>query len=268
MIDLGKKNVLGVFVDALDYEAAVERIIQAAQDGRPYSATALAVHGVMTGVKDDAHRYRLNRFDLITPDGQPVRWALNLLHKTRLPERVYGPTLTLLVCDAAAKHGIPVFFYGSRQEVLDRLERNLIIRFPSLTIAGSEPSKFRRVSREEHLKIAKGIRNSGARITFVGLGCPRQEVFAYEYSRLLTMPTVAVGAAFDYHAGNISEPPDLVQRLGLQWVHRLLQDPRRLWRRYLLLNPEYIVRVLAQATRLFRPAPNAAPAPVEEHFVA
>src|SRR5688572_27514599 len=125
MIDHGKKNVLGVMIDAVDYEAAVDRIIQAADEGRPYAVSALAVHGVMTGVDDDEHRYRLNHLDLVTPDGQPVRWALNLLHKTGLRERVYGPLLTLMVIEAAAEHGLPVYFYGSRPEVLDRLVANM-----------------------------------------------------------------------------------------------------------------------------------------------
>jgi exopolysaccharide biosynthesis WecB/TagA/CpsF family protein len=208
--------------------------------------SALAVHGVMTGVDDDEHRYRLNHLDLVTPDGQPVRWALNLLHGTGLPDRVYGPTLTLKVCEAAADRGLPVYFYGSRQDVLDKLEANLQARFPALKIAGREPSRFRTTTAEEQDEIAGRIVGSGARITFVGLGCPRQEVFAYEYRDALSMPVLAVGAAFDYHAGLVEEPPAWVQRWGLQWAARLAQDPRRLWRRYVLLNPRFIYGVVRQ----------------------
>ncbi|MGL4375811.1 MAG: WecB/TagA/CpsF family glycosyltransferase, partial [Microcoleaceae cyanobacterium] len=91
MIDKGKKNILGILVNALDYEAAVNKIITAAKEKKPFSVSALAVHGVMTGVQDQIHRYRLNHFDLVLPDGQPVRWALNLLHKTALTDRVCGP---------------------------------------------------------------------------------------------------------------------------------------------------------------------------------
>jgi N-acetylglucosaminyldiphosphoundecaprenol N-acetyl-beta-D-mannosaminyltransferase len=246
MIDLGKKNVLGVMVDAVDYNAAVDRIIRAAEEGRPYAVSALAVHGVMTGVDDAEHRYRLNHLDLVTPDGQPVRWALNLLHKTGLRDRVYGPNLTLRVMEAAADRGLPVFFYGSRPEVLERLVTNMTERFPNLKVAGAEPSKFRTVTGEEKLEIAERITASGARVTFVGLGCPRQEVFAYEYRALLSMPLLAVGAAFDYHAGLVDEPPAWMQRSGLQWLYRLGQDPRRLWRRYLILNPRYLGRLALQ----------------------
>jgi exopolysaccharide biosynthesis WecB/TagA/CpsF family protein len=255
MIDLGKKNILGVLIDAVDYEAAVDRIIRAAEEGRPYAVSALAVHGVMTGVDDAEHRYRLNHLDLVTPDGQPVRWALNLLHKTGLRDRVYGPELTLRVLEAAAKRGLPVFFYGSRPEVLERLVANTTARFPGLKVAGWEPSKFRTVTAEEKAEVLDRITASGARITFVGLGCPRQEVFAYEYRNDLSMPLVAVGAAFNYHAGLVNEPPAWMQERGLQWLYRLRQDPRRLWRRYLILNPRYGARLAGLRLGVTRPRP-------------
>lgn len=197
----------------------------------------------MTGVQDGDQRYRLNHFDLVTADGQPVRWALRFLHGVDMPERVYGPTLMQLICAAAAHESLPIFLYGSRPEVVERLAANLRARHPSLIIAGSEPSKFRRVTQEEKQAIASRIRDSGAAITFVGLGCPRQEIFAYEYRDLLSMPVIAVGAAFDYHSGMLAEPPEFMQRAGLQWLYRLAQDPRRLWKRYLLLNPAYLALV-------------------------
>lgn len=261
MWDLGKNNVLGVLVDAVDYGAAVHKVISAARDRRGYAVTALAVHGIMTGVQDAEHRYRLNQFDLVTPDGQPVRWALNLLHGTHLAERVYGPTLTLAVCAAAADEGLPVYFYGSRPEVLERLVENLSAQYPGLVVAGAEPSKFRRTTLDEKAEIARRIRASGARIVFVGLGCPRQEIFAYEYRDLLGMPVLAVGAAFDYHAGLLDEPPAWIQRSGLQWLYRLVQEPSRLWRRYLLLNPTFLTLLALQAFHLWRPGTRDADAP-------
>ena len=256
MINLGKKNILGVLIDAVDYEGAVHKIINAANENKPYAVSALAVHGVMTGVMDKVHRFRLNSFDLLTPDGQPVRWALNLLYKLRLPDRVYGPALTLKICEAAAEAGLPVFFYGSQQTVLEALAKNLKLRFPNITIAGIEASKFRRTTQEEQDRIAKRIRDSGAKITFIGLGCPRQEIFAYEYKNLLNMPVIAVGAAFDYHAGFLQEPPMFIQRNGLQWLYRLLQEPRRLWHRYLVLNCYYSGLFLLQLFKLWKPDLN------------
>ncbi len=246
MIDGGKVSVAGVLVDAVDYEAAVDRIITAAADGRAYGVSALAVHGVMTGVDDPEHLARLNALDLVTPDGQPVRWAMNWLHDTGLPDRVYGPILTLDVCRAAADAGIPVYFYGSTDDTLEHLTARLPTLVPGVTIAGSQPSRFTTSSPEQLDDIADGIRATGAGICFVGLGCPRQEVFAYENAARLSMPTIAVGAAFDFHAGLQPEPPEWVQRAGLQWLQRLIGDPRRLWRRYLILNPRFVWAVLRQ----------------------
>jgi N-acetylglucosaminyldiphosphoundecaprenol N-acetyl-beta-D-mannosaminyltransferase len=252
----GKHNVLGVLIDAVDYDTAVERIVAAAHERRGFAVSALAVHGVMTGVQDDTHRARLNSFDLITPDGQPVRWALRLLHGVRLPDRVYGPTLTLRVLAAAEAARLPVFFYGSTPEVLEHLVANVRRDCPGLNIAGFEPSKFRMISAAEKDEIAARIRDSGAKILFVGLGCPRQEIFTYEFRDAVNMPILAVGAAFDYHAGLVSEPPAWIQAAGLQWLYRLIQQPRRLWRRYLLLNPAFLTLLGLQRIGLWHPNPR------------
>jgi exopolysaccharide biosynthesis WecB/TagA/CpsF family protein len=252
VIRRGRHNLLGVLVDAVDYAAAVDTIVAAAERQAPCAVSALAVHGVMTGYLDEAQRSRLNQLDLNVPDGQPVRWALNLLHRTRLPDRVYGPTLMLRVCEAAAQRGLPIYLYGSRPEVLDAMRARLLERFSELRVAGSEPSRFRTLREEEKREVVQRIRSSGARITFVGLGCPRQEVWAYEYREALSMPIVAVGAAFDFHAGTLRQAPRWMQDRGLEWLFRLAAEPGRLWRRYLLLNPRYVLLVGAQYLRLRR----------------
>lgn len=264
LIDGGKRNLLGVLVDCVDYEAATAKVIGAAEHRRRYAVTALAVHGVMTGVDDTEHRHRLNSFDLVTPDGQPVRWALNQLWGAGLPDRVYGPTLTRHVLARAAADGLPVFFYGSTPEVLHRLVANVVTQWPALVVAGTRPSLFRPASAEEKSSTVRAICDSGARIVFVGLGCPRQEVFCYEYRDHLDMPLLAVGAAFDYHAGTVKEPPAFVQRAGLQWLYRLAQQPRRLWRRYLVLNPRYVTLLVAQRLGLWRPDPSVTTAPTSD----
>jgi N-acetylglucosaminyldiphosphoundecaprenol N-acetyl-beta-D-mannosaminyltransferase len=264
MLDRGKHNLLGVRLDAVDYEAAVAHLVGAARDRRPATATALAVHGVMSGVLDPVHRHRLNRLDLVVPDGQPIRWGLNLLHGTDLAERVYGPTLMLELCAAAAEEGLPIFLYGSSEAVSDRLAARLRERFPRLRLAGRSPSSFRRVSAEEKAEIVARIRASGAALVFVGLGCPRQEVWAYEYGPELGMPVVAVGAAFDFHAGLLPQAPAWLQRRGLEWLFRLWQEPRRLWRRYLLLNPAYLLLLGLQWSGLRRFDPARTVEPPEE----
>jgi exopolysaccharide biosynthesis WecB/TagA/CpsF family protein len=218
----------------------------------------------MTGVLDETHRYRLNHLDLVCPDGQPVRWALNLLYKTGLPDRVTGPFLMLRICERAAQEGLPIYLYGSRPAVLESLSNNLLTRFPKLIIAGSQPSRFRQVSVEEKQEIIEEIRKSGAVMTFVGLGCPRQEVWVYEYCQHLSMPTMAVGAAFDFHAGNLSQAPEILQKWGLEWFYRLMQEPTRLWKRYVFLNPLYVSLFTLQFLKLVRFDPSRGTPPVDE----
>lgn len=252
MIYRGDYPVLGVRISAVDYEYATERIIKAARERAPLSVAALAVHGVMTGFSDHVHRRRLNGIDMSVPDGQPVRWALNWIHGLKLADRVRGPKLTLKVIEAAAREGLPVYFYGSTQDTLYRLNENLERAFPKLMVAGTEPSKFRKLSPAEKLDLVDRIERSGARLVFVGLGCPRQEVWAYEYRDHLRMPLLAVGAAFSFHAGELDLAPRWMQRYGLEWLYRLLQEPKRLWKRYLLLGPVYLTLVLLEAVSVYR----------------
>jgi N-acetylglucosaminyldiphosphoundecaprenol N-acetyl-beta-D-mannosaminyltransferase len=262
--DLGKRNVLGVLVDATDQEGAVTRVLDAARERRPLACTALAVHGVMTGVDDPVQRYRLNHFDLATPDGQPVRWALNWLYGAGLEQNTHGSGLMLGVCERAAEERLPIYLYGSTQDVLDRLVVALRQRFPSLALAGTEPSKFRRTSTDEKQDLVDRIRASGAAIVFVGLGCPRQEVFAYEYREPLGIPTLAVGAAFDYLAGVLREPHPWVRRAGFEWLHRMILEPRRLWKRYAVLNPRFLWGLVLQLLGLSRPQPGRGVPPADE----
>lgn len=253
MTHAGKRNVLGVLVDAIDYDTATDIIIRAARQRRALAVTALAVHGVMTGVQNPEHQGRLNTFDLVTPDGQPVRWALNWLHGSQLDDRVYGPELTMRVLQRCAGEGLGVFLYGSTSETLDRLSVSLERKLPSLDIVGTEPSKYRLARPGEAEDIAQQVSDSGAHVVLVGLGCPRQEEFTHAMRPLVNAPLLAVGAAFDYHSGGLKIPPPWVQARGLEWLWRLWLEPRRLWRRYLLLNPAYSIRLLAQGLRLWRP---------------
>ena len=250
MLDFGKQNILGVGINAVDYTAAVEKIISAACEKRAFAVSALAVHGVMTGALDAVHRHRLNKLDLVVPDGQPVKWALQWLHKIKLPDRVYGPNLTLKVCERAAQENLSIYLYGSQTEVLDKFEATLKKKFPSLKIAGKQPSRFRQVSAAERIEIADNIVKSGASMVMVGLGCPRQEIWVYENRELLSMPLLAVGAAFDFHAGTVSQAPVWLQNRGLEWFFRLTQEPARLWKRYVYLNPLYLFYIALQMTKL------------------
>jgi|SRR6267142_676377 len=241
-----KKNILGILIDPVSCEEATELVMEAARQGRPFSVSAMAVHGVMSGVLNREHHYRLNNLELVVADGQPVRWALNLLHGVGLKQRVYGPNLTMAVLARAEQEGITVFFYGSSPDVLDLMSANIRRRFPKVRIAGVCPSTFGRISADSADQISLEIRQLGAQIVFVGLGCPRQEAWAYEFRERLKVPIVAVGAAFPFLAGTLRQAPKWMQDRGLEWLFRLIMEPRRLWRRYLLLSPAYVILVVCQ----------------------
>lgn len=254
-VDGGKHNVLGVLVDSVDYDSAIAPVLEAARQCRPFSLTALAVHGVMTGVRDPRHQARLNAFDIVAPDGQPVRWALNVLYGAGLRDWVSGPELTGRVLSRMAEEGLSVYLYGSTSEIIDRLSASLARIWPMLCVAGAEPSKFRDSTPDELTAIASRISGTGARMLLVGLGCPRQEIFAHAMRPLLNIPVMAVGAAFDYHAGRLRPAPRWMQRHGLAWLWRLAREPRRLWRRYLVFNSEFLGRLTLQKLGLWSPDP-------------
>jgi exopolysaccharide biosynthesis WecB/TagA/CpsF family protein len=266
VLNAGKRNIIGILVDAVDYEAALDFIFRASREKRGAAISALAVHGVMTGVLDREHKFRLNHFDLLTPDGQPVRWVLNWLYRAGLSDRVYGPTLTLKICARAAAQGRSIYLYGSTAEILSCLVLSLKQQFPAIRIAGAEASQFRRLTPGEKTDLAQRIVSSGACITLVGLGCPKQEVFAYEFRGSLKMPVVAVGAAFPFLAGLIPQAPLWMQAIGLEWVFRLASEPRRLWRRYMYLNPAYLLLVALQAAKVCRFSEDGIPPAREQHF--
>jgi N-acetylglucosaminyldiphosphoundecaprenol N-acetyl-beta-D-mannosaminyltransferase len=246
-------NVLGVLISPVDRKSATDRVVRAAQAHEPLGVSALAVHGLMTSVMDPELKTRVNDgLDLVVPDGQPIRWALNWVHGAGLRERVYGPHLMLDVVARASKEGLAIYLFGSTESTLQKLTQNLTRQFPGLKVAGSQPSRFRSATEEERQADVRRILDCGADIVFVGLGCPRQEIWVQENSRDLSRPALAVGAAFDYHAGTLPKPPPWMQRAGLEWLFRLRQEPGRLWKRYLYLNPAYLTLLACQLTRLRR----------------
>ncbi|WP_243373292.1 WecB/TagA/CpsF family glycosyltransferase [Microvirga solisilvae] len=241
-----KLPILGIPISKTDYSEAVNCIISSARERKPAIATALAVHGVVEAARDQEMAKRIAAFDLVTPDGQPVRHALNAIYKTNLTDRVYGPALTLLICEKAAELGIKIYLYGSTDRTVQRLKASLEERFPSLCIAGAEPSLFRPLSQQESAALAERIEMSGAGIVFIGLGCPRQENFAFEHRDIIRAVLVCVGAAFDFHAGVKRQAPGWMQRLSLEWLFRLLQEPRRLFKRYAVTNTYFLWHILRQ----------------------
>jgi N-acetylglucosaminyldiphosphoundecaprenol N-acetyl-beta-D-mannosaminyltransferase len=235
--------VAGVWVSRTTYADATARIIAAAHERTPLTVAPTSVHGLTMGALEPSFGRVLNSLDLVTPDGQPVRWALNLLHGTDLRDRVYGPKLMWDVCEAAARSNLGVYLYGSRPEVLARLSTRLASAIPELHIAGFRSPPFRPTTAAEDAAEVRDILDSGARIVFIGLGCPRQEQWAAAHCERLPMPQVCVGAAFDFHAGSLPQAPVWMQDRGLEWFYRFCREPRRLWRRYAKHIPIFVALV-------------------------
>ncbi len=238
-----KVDVFGIHMSVTDYDDATARIIAAGRDRTSYGVSALATHGLMEAVHDPTFRDAVNEIDLVTPDGQPVRWAMNLLHDTQLSDRVYGPDLTWQVCGEAAAEGIGVYLFGSTPETCDAFVSALRARWPHIRIVGVQPDRFREATPEEDEDDVARINESGAGVVLVGRGCPRQERWVHAHLGRIDGAMLAVGAAFDYHAGVLRKPPAFMQRVGLEWLWRLALEPRRLFRRYAVTNTQYLVHL-------------------------
>jgi len=233
------KFILRMRVDATSYEHTARRIVNWARSRESRYVCLANVHMVMESYDDPAFRRIVNDADLVTPDGMPLVWCLRLLGISRAT-RVCGPELTPFVCARAAEERIPVGFYGGHPQVLDRLANNLQKRFPNLDIAYSWSPPFRPLAHAEDNLAVQMINESGARILFVGLGCPKQERWMNEHKGVVQAVMLGVGAAFDFVAGTKRQAPKFVRQAGLEWLFRLLTEPRRLWRRYLLHNPRFL----------------------------
>jgi len=244
MISFPRKYPLfGVLVSATTYEETIASILYAAQQGVPATITHLAVHGLVTASKDPSLKEKVNSFDIVAPDGQPVKAALNFLFGTRLPSNVRGPGLMLKLVRKAAGQGVGIYLYGSHEHVVLKLQKALLGQVPDLKVMGYEPSIFRPLTYDEDCALVERINASGAGILFVGLGCPLQERFAYDHRDKIRPVQLCVGAAFDFLAGTKKTAPKWVQQSGFEWFYRLCHEPNRLWKRYLTTNTIFLIEL-------------------------
>lgn len=258
MPEIQQAELLGVYASLVDYDAVVETVIAAARRRESAAVTFLAVHGTVEAARNPDLRRLVNGLSIVAPDGHGVRLGLNLVYRAGLSDRVYGPEAMLRICEAAAAAGVPIFLYGGRPESLEATSQNLRKRYPDLRIAGVEPHpfadepakggqrRFRELTPEEDEALIDRIHRSGAGVVFLGLGCPRQERFAGEHLGRLQAVTACVGAAFDFHAGVKPMAPRWMQRWALEWLFRLLSEPRRLAGRYFTTNSIYLALLARQ----------------------
>ncbi len=251
-IDLATEyaNILGVRVSAVNMNLAMRLADQWISSGKPGYACVTAVHGVMEAQDDPSYLGILNNAVLNVPDGMPITWVGRFQGYGEM-NRVFGPDFMLTLCKLSLERGYRNFLYGGQPGVAEQLRATLELRFPGLQIVGTCTPPFRELNSQEEKELINQVHALKPDILWVGLGAPKQERFMADYVAKLQVPLmVGVGAAFDFHTGRIRDCSEWIKRAGLQWLHRLVQDPRRLWKRYLRTNPAFLWHIAWQLAGL------------------
>ena len=249
---LPRCNILGVGVHAIAMDDAVRTMEEAVRTGGKGYVCVTGVHGISEAQRDPYLRSILNDALLNVPDGMPTVWVGHWYGHAAM-DRVYGPDLMLEVCRVSTEKGYTHFLYGGKEGVAEELAAALQARFPGLRVVGTYTPPFRPLSEQERTELRARVAEVRPDFFWVGLSTPKQERFMAEfYDELDTRVMCGVGAAFDLHTGHMQDAPSWMKRAGLQWFHRMLQEPRRLGRRYLVNNPRFVVAILAQIAGLRR----------------
>lgn len=235
------RHVLGMRVDAIEFDAALSLVASWYQDGHSKTICAANVHMVMKGWDEPAFRALVNSSDLVLADGQPLVWALRLLGLRQRRRVRVSPDFIAGLITAAAQAGVVVGLYGGTGESLDAVRSHLTRHTPALNVGFAYAPPFRLLTQDEDRRVVADIRAAGVKLLLLGIGCPKQERWMAAHARDLDCVMIGVGAAFDLFAGNTREAPAWTRDIGLEWVYRLSLEPRRLWWRYAHSNPRFIV---------------------------
>jgi N-acetylglucosaminyldiphosphoundecaprenol N-acetyl-beta-D-mannosaminyltransferase len=236
-------KITNVDIDETSYRDSCDRIVKLAQHSRSCYVVAANVHVVMTAYWDRAYAQVLANAEIVTPDGMPLVWAMRSLG-AKQQQRVYGPDLMLALCGRAVQENISIYLFGANAHTIEKLEQNLQIKFPDLAIAGKHAPPYLDLDSPKFTpQLAadvKTIADSGAKLVFVALGCPKQEFWMNQAQPYLSAVMIGVGAAFDFHSGQVSQAPRWMMAIGFEWLYRLSQEPMRLWQRYFINNPCFV----------------------------
>lgn len=240
-------SVIGLPIDAIDWASAVAKIITWAENFESRIVCICNTHSLVTARNDEAFASIIRSADMATPDGAPVAWHMRLSGAPN-QQRINGPDLMWRICAALNKDGAPsIYLYGNTESTNALLIARLHRIFPKLIIAGQFSPPFRTLTKDESASIRTRIIASRAGIVWASLGCPKQEAWMQSEKHLIPAVLIGVGAAFDYHAGTIKRAPRWMQKAGLEWLHRLSSEPRRLWRRYLYSNSAFLLFAIKEA---------------------
>lgn len=243
--DRKRCRAVSLDIDVCTHASAADRVIKLARAGRGSYVCFGTVHMIMEAVDSPEFAEPVNAADMIVPDGMPTVW-MQRLQKAEGAERVRANDLMMLLMARAESESLKVGFYGGRPEVIEAIRDRAGREHPDLKITYAFSPPFRPLTSDEDDEITANINSSGTEILFMGLGCPKQENWMAEHKERLNCVMLGVGASFDFYAGNVKESPAWLGRLGLEWLYRLTQEPKRLWRRYLILNPRFIWRAARQ----------------------
>ena len=249
---MDRANVLGVGVHAVNLPLASSLIEQAVSEGRKGYVCVTGVHGVMEAQRNARFKDTLDRAMLVVPDGVPTVW-IGRWEGFREMRRVFGPDLMREVCRDSVATGRTHFLYGGKPGIVERLKQNLEAWFPGIRVVGTYTPPFRPLNAQEKSDLQRRLSELSPDIVWIGLSTPKQEQFMAEYLDALDCRVmIGVGAAFDIHTGGVKDAPGWVKSAGLQWLHRLFQEPSRLWKRYLVNNTAFLFRMAMQFTGLRR----------------
>lgn len=242
---MNRKFIVAMPVDSFSMECVVKKALKWGVDRSSRYICVANVHMIMEAFDSRSFSMVTKNSDVVVPDGMPLVWMLKLLGE-RHATRVRGPDLMPVLCREASRIGLNIGFYGGRQDVLDMLCIRLIERVPGVKIVYQYSPPFRELTDDENSEIVKNINEAEVQILFVGLGCPKQERWMAERRGIIKAVMLGVGAAFDMYAGKVRECPCWLQSAGLEWMYRFIQEPKRLWKRYLLHNPRFVVLACLQ----------------------
>lgn len=232
-------KIVSLRVNVVNHESAIEKIRELVEQQNGGYVCFSTVHMIMESHDNAEYGAKVNAADLIIPDGMPLVWMQKFYGEKRAT-RVRANDLMIMLCAYAEKNNLSVGFYGGKQSVIDAILQKAKIDFPNLKIAYAFSPPFRPLTEAEDVEITAEINEKKPDILFMGLGCPKQENWMWAHKGKLKAVMLGVGASFDFFAGNVRESPEWLGSLGLEWLFRLTQEPKRLWRRYLILNPRFM----------------------------
>ena len=232
-------KIVSLRVNVVNHESAIRQIHELVEKQNGGYVCFSTVHMIMESHDNAEYGAKVNGADLIIPDGMPLVWMQKLQGEGQAA-RVRANDLMMMLCAFAEKNNLTVGFYGGKQSVIDAIRERAKKDFPNLKIAYAFSPPFRPLTDAEDVRITAEINRKNPDILFMGLGCPKQENWMAAHKNKIKAVMLGVGASFDFFAGNVKESPEWLGKLGLEWLFRLTQEPRRLWRRYLILNPRFV----------------------------